>query len=65
MEKRGKKLVKIMPSEYPTLRECIIASFEANGPMDNEELYSTLPHFRKTDVKKIAATLPDEVTGKG
>lgn len=62
---RGRKpFFKIMPREYKTLRECIIASFNANGPMTNEELYRSLPLFKKVRIREVAASLPDELTGR-
>ena len=53
-----------MITDYPTLRECVIASFEANGAMTNGELYRSLPHFKRKILRKVAATLPDELTGR-
>jgi len=64
MEKRGRQLTKIMPCQHKTLREAVIASFEANGPMTDEELYRTLPHFNKIPIREVAAILPDELTGR-
>ena len=58
-------MIKITPADYPTLRECVIASFEANGSMTHEELSRSLPHFKKSKIKEIAAVLPDELTGRG
>lgn len=65
MERYGKPLVKIMPPDFLTLRESVIASFEANGPMTREELYRSLPMHNRVQVRKMAMTLPDELTGRG
>ena len=64
MERHGRELAKIMPYQYTTLLECVIASFEANGPMTDEELCRSLPHFMKVPIRKAAASLPDELTGR-
>ena len=65
MMKRGARaLIKIMPRQYKTLRECVIASFEANGPMTDEELCRSLPHFMRESIKRAVAALPDELTGR-
>jgi len=64
MERHDGELTKIMPCQHRTLLECVIASFEANGPMTDEELYRTLPHFNKIPIREMAAILPDELTGR-
>lgn len=64
MERLGKPLVKIPLKRYRTLLECVFASFHENGPMTDEELYSTLPHFKQMSIDKAAAQLPDELTGR-
>jgi|GEM_PF-3422489 len=64
MERRVRELVKIMPRRYRTLRECVFASFVANGPMTDEELYRSLPHFKRDHIKRMVAELPDELTGR-
>lgn len=65
MERRGRELVKIPLRRYRTLVECVFASFKANGPMTDEQLFSTLPHYRKSHIRKAVAQLPDELTGRG
>lgn len=64
MERLGKPLVTILLKRYRTLRECVIASFDANGPMSDDELCRSLPHYKKARVREVAATLLDEVTGR-
>lgn len=64
MERLGKPLVKIIPRDFVTLRECVIASFEANGPMTREQLYRSLPMHNRVQIRRMALTLPDEVTGR-
>lgn len=64
MERHRRPLTKIMPPEYPTLRECVIASFQANGPMTNRELFRSLPRFNEGHIEKIVMSLSDKLTGR-
>lgn len=59
-----RELTKIMLADFATLRECVIASFEANGPMTDEELCRSLPHFMRAHIRKVVASLPRELTGR-
>lgn len=55
---RGAGLEIIKVTEFLTLRDAIIASFQRNGPMTREELYRSLPHFTTAYIDRALRTLP-------
>ena len=50
------KIIKV--TEFPTLRDAIIASFQRNGPMTREELQRSLPNFTRVYIDGALRTLP-------
>lgn len=49
---------KILPADYPSLRECVIASLQINGPMGLQALYESLPYYKRDYICGALLTIP-------
>lgn len=57
-------MIKILPADYPSLGECVIASLRINGPMMLSELYQSLPQYKREYVYRALTSIPHTKNGR-